>query len=143
MLCIFLCFVFCFVFFHLQLILAITKDVNTKTYNTRRFIVKSQFNRSIPLSCKWIKVKRKKKSIVMCNACYIYFFYVCTLSHVHADPYSEVPCDINRKPCASCCLQRDGCIPLVFSRLHMNDYSFVCECAFTYGIRFRFSKLLM
>lgn len=33
-----------------------------------------------------------KKSKVMCNASYI---CMCALSHVHADPYSEVPRDIN------------------------------------------------
>lgn len=77
----------------------------------------------------------------MCNASYI---CMCALSHVHADPYSEVPRDINHKPCASSCLQRDRFLPHVFSprhdMLHMNAYSCVCVCVFTYGIRFSFSN---
>lgn len=96
-----LCFVFCF--FHLQLILAITKDVNTKTYNTRRFIVKSQFNRSIPLSCKWIKVKRKKKSKVMCNACYIFFMcapsHMCMQIHIQKCPVTLIVSPVPRVVC--------------------------------------------
>lgn len=101
----------------------------------------SQFNLSIP-------APMYEGGKVMCK-CFIRL-YVCTLSHVHADPYSEVPRDINHEPCASCCLQRDRFVPLIFSQrhdtLHMNASSYVCvsvSVCSSYGIRFNSSKLLM
>lgn len=124
MLCIFVCFSVLILFlFLLHFLLAITKDVNTKKKHTTLKIYRNRvkFNRSIPLSCK----RKKKKSYVMCNVSYI---CMCTLSHVHADPYSEVPRDINHKPCASSCLQRDRFVPLVFSQLRDTLHTNTCSC---------------
>lgn len=116
MLCIFVCFLFWF-YFQFPFILAITKDVNTNTYNTQDLL--KRFNCAILLSC-----KRKCKSVPL-HTCVC----ACALSHVHVGPYSEVPRDINHKPCASSCLQRDRFLPSVFSphhMLHINAYGRVC-----------------
>lgn len=52
--------------------------------------------------------------------------------------YVQVPRDINHKPCASSCLQRDRFVPLSHhDMLHMNAHSFVCVyvCVFISGIQ--------
>ena len=81
--CMFSVFDFICVFIYI-LLLAITKDVNTKTYNTRDLLQQSTFNLSIPLQC-----KRGEKSKVMCNASYVIVCVsvclcvcVCALSHM-------------------------------------------------------------
>lgn len=72
-LCYVFLYVFCFdfIFISFTFILAITKDVNTKTLKI--YCNKVKFNRSSPLLC------TRKKSKVMCNASYI---CMCALSHM-------------------------------------------------------------
>lgn len=76
----------------------------------------------------------------MCNACYIFFMcapsHMCMQIHIQKCPVTLIVSPVPRVVC-----KEMDAYPSCSHASH--DYSFVCECAFTYGIRFRFSKLLM
>lgn len=122
--------------FHLHFILAITKDVNTKTYNIEIYC--SKVNLTSPSRSH----VRGKKSKVMCNASYMCMCalsHMCMLIHIQKCPVTLI---MNPVPPVVC--KEIDSYPS-YSHSVMTRYTWMpmVVCVFTFGIRFSSSKILM